>query len=110
MYKEGHSNSMFHSGANSDINTGNNTDNNTYANPRFMPTAPKWCSCKNITEQKEKDPGLLFIVVSDMTLPENINNQQLKKVYKEKIAKLVYTNIAFHRDKKKKKMNSGWEI
>ena len=59
-------------------------------------------------EQREIKPGLLLITRTDVVLPENINNQQLKKdAIRDKIIKYVYTNPAFKDEEVKKNLMAG---
>ena len=58
--------------------------------------------------EKEQDPKLIIIVRSDITLPENMTSNQIKKeLTKEKIMKFVYTNITCNSEAVKKNMNAG---
>ena len=59
-------------------------------------------------EQREIKPGLLLITRTDVLLPENINNQQLKKdAIRGKIIRYVYTNPAFKAEEVKKNLRAG---
>ena len=58
--------------------------------------------------EKEQDPKLIVIVRSDITLPENMTSNQIKKeLTKEKIMKFVYTNVTCNPEIVKKNMNAG---
>ena len=56
----------------------------------------------------EADPGIFLMIRSDVTLPETMTYQQIKKeIKKEKIIKYVYTNIAFNQETVKKFIETG---
>ena len=58
--------------------------------------------------EKEQDPKLTIIVRSDITLPENMNSNQIKKeLTKEKIMKFVYTKVTYNSEVMKKNINTG---
>ena len=59
-------------------------------------------------EHSEINPGLLLISRTGVVLPENLNNQQLKKdAIRGKIIKFVYTNPAFKAEEVKKSLIAG---
>ena len=63
---------------------------------------------KRQIEQKEKDPGLILVIRSDIVLPESWNNQQIKKeITKGTLAKYFSSNNAFHPDIIKKNIITG---
>ena len=73
-------------------------------------TAPQAQSRQQPKQQREKeqDPKLIVIVRSDITLPENMTSNQIKKeLTKEKIMKFVYTNVTCNPEVVKKNMNAG---
>ena len=58
--------------------------------------------------QRELNPGLVLISRTDVILPENLNNQQLKKdAIKGKVIKYVFTNPACKAENVKKDLISG---
>ena len=58
--------------------------------------------------QRETNPGLVLISRTDVILPENLNNQQLKKdVIKGKVMKYVFTNTACKAENVKKDLIAG---
>ena len=58
--------------------------------------------------QSETNPGLVLISCTDVILPENLNNQQLKKdAIKGKVMKYAFTNPAFRAEDVKKDLIAG---
>ena len=58
--------------------------------------------------QRETNPGLVLISRTDVILPENLNNQQLKKdAIKGKVMKYVFTNPAYKAENVKKDLIAG---
>ena len=63
---------------------------------------------KKLKQQKEADPGIFLVVRSDVTLPDTMSYQQIKReLKKEKIIKYVYTNSAYNQEIVKKSIETG---
>ena len=85
----------------------------TTPNPTPTPTpssSPQRASGEIVKKLREedKDPGLVLIVKSEITLPEHMNNQQiLKELNKAKIMKFVFTNATYNPEEVKKNLVAG---
>ena len=63
---------------------------------------------KKAKQQVDADPGIFLVIRNDVTLPERMTYQQIKKeMKKEKIIKYVYTNIVFNQETVKMHIESG---
>ena len=75
--------------------------------PSSSPQRASGAIVKKLGEE-DKDPGLVLIVKSEITLPEHMNNQQiLKELNKAKIMKFVFTNATYNPEEVKKNLVAG---
>ena len=76
--------------------------------PVSSPQRLSGATAKKPKQTKEPDPGLVLIARSDVSLPENMNNQQLKnEIKKGKVIKYVYTNPSFNAEDVKRNIVAG---